>query len=166
MIVAAVEHLGVEVQAPVGGDALQQVEDHVGAELAHARRGKLGLNHAVWPTAKIHGHQGESLVHRHEAVGGAHDPAPLAERLVDGATKADAGILGGVMLVDLEVAHGAHAQVEQAVARPEGEHVVEKAHPGADLGLAVAVKAQAEADLGLAGGTLDGGSAWLHHSAR
>ena len=44
------------------------------------------------------------------------------------------------MAVDLKVAIGAHRQVEQPMAPEGGEHVVEKANAGVDIGRAGAVE--------------------------
>ena len=59
-----------------------------------------------------------------------------------------------VVLVDLEVALGAHAQVEQAVARERVQEVVEEGDAGLDLGLARPVEPQLDPDVGLAGAAL------------
>src|SRR5215467_11147657 len=44
----------------------------------------------------------------------------------------DAAILGGVMVIDMQVALGVHRDVDAGMARQQLQHVVEKAHAGAD----------------------------------
>ena len=63
----------------------------------------------------------------------------------------DADILGGVMEVDVQVALGAHGQVEQAVAGEGGEHVVEEADAGGDVRLPRPVEIQGQGDVGFGG---------------
>ena len=55
----------------------------------------------------------------------------------------------GVVLVDPEVALGAHGQVEQPVMRERTEQVVVEADAGVDRGVARAVDAERDRDLGL-----------------
>ena len=49
---------------------------------------------------------GQRLVHRQMHVGIAGDAAHVAERLLDGLAERDADILGGVVVVDMQVARG------------------------------------------------------------
>ena len=76
------------------------------------------------------------------------------------------GVLHRVVRVDLQVALGAHGQVEAAVPGELVEHVVVEADAGGDLGLAGAVEVDLDEDLGLLGDPLDprgaGSSAALH----
>jgi hypothetical protein len=60
-------------------------------------------------------------------------PALVAKRLGKRLAERDAGILDGVVVVDVEVALRADGQVDQAVAGELVQHVVEEA----DAGLAV-----------------------------
>ena len=63
----------------------------------------------------------------------------------------DADVLGGVVLVDMEVALGLDGEVDEAVAGDLLEHVVEEADAGRDLGTAGAVEVDADRDVGLLG---------------
>ena len=88
-------------------------------------------------------------------IGVAHDAAHVAERLLHRLAEHDAGVFGGVVLVDVQVALGLQLDVDPGVARQELEHVVEEADAGRDLGAAGAVEVQLDGDLGLLGGAGD-----------
>ena len=76
--------------------------------------------------------------------------APLAERLIERLAEGDADVLGGVVLVDVQVALGAHGQVEARVARQAVEHVVEEADAGGDVAVTRAVQVEHDLDAALA----------------
>ena len=61
-------------------------------------------------------------------------PLRLPSAVRDRLAQRDAEILDGVMLIDVEVAGGAHRQIEPAVAREQLQHVIQEADPGADAG--------------------------------
>ena len=79
----------------------------------------------------------------------ARDARLVADGVTQGLAERDADILDGVVVVDVQVAGGLKAQVQQAVAGDVGEHVVEEADAGDDLAPAVAVEVDAEGDIGL-----------------
>ena len=64
-------------------------------------------------------------------------PRAVAERLRHRLADDVAGVLGGVVEVDVQVALGLQRDVDQAVPGELLEHVVEKADPGRDLGAPV-----------------------------
>ena len=66
----------------------------------------------------------------------ARSPSAFDDRLADDV----AGILGGVVEIDMQVALGVQRDVDQAVLRELLQHVVEKPDPGRDLGRAGAVE--------------------------
>jgi hypothetical protein len=63
-----------------------------------------------------------------------------------------------VVGVHVQVAAAAHVQVEAAVGREGGEHVIEEADAGRDPGAALAVQIEGEADVGLASSCVYGRS--------
>ena len=73
-------------------------------------------------------------------VGVAGDALLVAERLQEGLAERDSGVLGRVVLVDMQVARHLDVDVEEAMPREELQHVVEEADAGRDLGLAGAVE--------------------------
>ena len=86
---------------------------------------------------------GQRLVHRQQAIGVAGQPALVAERLSQRLAERDADVLDRVVIVDVQVALGAHRQVDQRMARELVEHVVEEADAGGDVGRAGAVEIDA-----------------------
>ena len=91
------------------------------------------------------------LVHDEVDGGVADDAAAVAQRLVDRLAERDADILGRVVLVDMEVALGAHGHVDQRMAGKLLQHVVEEADPGRDVVAPGPVEIDADADLRLGG---------------
>src|SRR4029079_16167535 len=86
----------------------------------------------------------------------AGDRGAVAERAVERLPEDDADVLDGVMRPGLEVAIGADAETEAAVAAEQVEHVIEEADPGRRAALAP-VEVERDADIGLAGSALDRG---------
>src|SRR5262249_30800585 len=68
-------------------------------------------------------------------------------------------VLGGVVVVDVQVALGVHGDVEAGKARQQGEHVGEKADAGGDLRRAGAGEVGRDLDVGFLCGALDRGFA-------
>ena len=104
-------------------------------------------------------HGAERLVHRHHRVAVAADPAAVAERPVERLPEHDADVLGRVVRTGLEVAGGAHRQVEPRVAGEQVEHVVEEPDAGARSARARPVELELEPDLRLLRRSLDRGRA-------
>ena len=75
-------------------------------------------------------HSGARLVHRHDGVAVAGDPAAVAERLVERLAEHDPGVLDRVVGAGLQVAGDLDLEVEPAVAGEQVEHVVEEADAG------------------------------------
>ncbi len=63
-------------------------------------------------------------------AGVAGNPLLVAERLGHRLAEHDAGILGGVVEIDVQVALGLERDVDQGVARQLLQHVVEEADAG------------------------------------
>ena len=75
---------------------------------------------------------GQRLVHRHMHVGIAGDALHVAERLLHRLAERDADVLGGVVVVDVQVALGLDRDVDARMPRQQIEHVVEEADAGRD----------------------------------
>ena len=84
-------------------------------------------------------------------VGIARDALHIAERLFERLTERDADILGGVVVIDVQVALGLHGDVDARVPRQEVEHVIEEADPGRDRRRAGAVEIDGDLDVGFLG---------------
>src|SRR5439155_16312088 len=75
----------------------------------------------------------------------------IAEGFREGAADSNAGVLDGVVGVDMEVAGGIEREVEDAVAAELVEEVVEHADAGPDVRDAAAIEVKRDVDRGLAG---------------
>ena len=93
----------------------------------------------------------QGLIQRHVGVAEARDPAPVAERFMQGLAQHPACVLDSVMAVNLEIALGRDGQIHMAVARKLSQHVVEERNAGVDLVLACAVEVQGHTDFGFPG---------------
>ena len=89
----------------------------------------------------------------------AGDAGHGAERLLHRLAERDADILGGVVVVDMQVAHRLDRDVDARMPGQQIEHMVEEADAGRDVGHAGAVEVHGDLDVGLFGLALDGGRA-------
>ena len=114
-------------------------------------RRELGLEHQERPPRNVDRDAGQRLVHRHVHARVARDALHVAERLLHRLAERDADVLGGVVVVDVQVALGLHGDVDARVARQQVEHVIEEADAGRDLGRAGAVEVDRDLDVGFLG---------------
>ena len=170
--VAAVQRPHVQRDAGVHRDCLEHVPvDHgvvrrLGArdrDVQHVVR--LAGVHAVRPAGHVDGGVGERLVHRDEGVAEPADALLVAERLAQRLAQHDRGVLDRVVSLDLDVALGAHGQVEAGVAAQRGEHVVEERHAGVDVDDSGAVEVELDDDVGFLGLAFDAGATAGGHCA-
>jgi hypothetical protein len=90
-------------------------------------------------------------------VGIARDALHIAQRLFHCLTQRDANILGGVVLVDMQIALGPDRQVDPRMPRQEIEHMVKEANSGRDRGRTSAVEVDRHLNVGFLGSPLHGG---------
>ena len=162
---APVQHLHVDVAAHALREPFEEIVNQLALQIADALDVQRQVDDRVRASAEIDGRDGERFVHRHDEVAGAVDAAARAERLRDGLAQRDAEIFDRVMLIDVEIAGGAHLEIERAVARHQLEHVIEKADAGTDVVAALAFDAEADANLRLARFSVDYGTAHKPSSA-
>jgi len=155
MVIASVEDLRVQIAATVEGDALEEVRDEIGAELADSWRGKIGLHDTVGASTQVNRYHSQRFIHRHKAMGGADNPGASAKGLIKSAPQADAYIFGGMMFINVEIAVSAHSKIKQAMPRPESQHMVKKPDSGLHINLSATVDGKSERDARLAGYALD-----------
>ena len=79
------------------------------------------------------------------------DALLVAEGLPERLPERDGGVLDGVVPLDLDVALGAHGQVEAGVAAQCRQHVVVERHTGVDVDLPGAVEVEFDDDVGFLG---------------
>ena len=160
--VVAAQAVDVQRRHGVVGEALEEFAHQVHVEVVDARP-RVG-DPVLQPRApgEVEHHPRQRFVERHVGVAVAADAALVAKRLRAGLTEHDAEILDRVVRVHLQVALGADAQVQQAVAGDLLEHVLEERQAGGELGAAGAVQRQFDLDARLARLALDAGSAGGH----
>jgi hypothetical protein len=89
----------------------------------------------------------------------AANAGALAEGRVDRAAEADPDILGGVVVIDVQITARPQVEIDQRVAGEQIEHVIEKTDPAVALPTPAAIEQQLQLDIGFAGASLDGGLA-------
>ena len=109
VVVGAVERLDVQRDAGIHGEGLEPLLHQLGVEGADLVAAELGLEHQERPARNVDRDARERLVHRHVHVGVAGDALHVAERLLHRLAERDADILGGVVMIDVQVALGLDA---------------------------------------------------------
>ena len=127
----------------------------LGVEGADLVARELDLEHQERPARDVDRDAGQRLVHRQMHVGIAGDALHVAERLLHRLAERDADVLGGVVVVDVQVALGLDRDVDARMARQQVEHVVEEADAGRDRRRAGAVEIDRDRDVGFLGVALD-----------
>src|SRR5699024_10788313 len=132
--VAPLEHPHVQAYAGVEGDRLEHVPGHgtgeVPADEVVLLAGGLTAVYQVGASGNVHHSLGEGLVQWHERIAESGDAAFVPQRLAQGLTDADGGVLHGVVHIHVRITLGAHGQVDQGVLAQGGEHVVVERHGG------------------------------------
>ncbi len=95
-----------------------------------ASTGRRRIVGQIGPTAQVHDHAHERLVHGHVGRAVAADALFVAERLGQHLAERDAGILHRVVKIHLDVALGFEIEVEETMPGEEREHVIEKRDAG------------------------------------
>src|SRR5258705_6521552 len=155
VIVRAIERLDMQRDAGIHREGVKPLLDQLGIEGADLVARELGAEHQEGAAQYVDRDAGEGLVHRRLGVGIAGDAPHVAERLLDRLAERDADVLGGVMVVDMQVALGLDRDVDARMARQEVEHMVEEADAGRDRRRAGAVEVDRDLDVGFLGGALD-----------
>ena len=125
--------------------------EQLGVHLAQPFLGETHVPHQPRAARDIQHHPRQRFVHRRVRFAVAADPGLVAERLGDALADRDRRILGGVVLVDMQVADDAAGNVDQRMARELLDHVVEKADPGRDLKGPGAIEVHLDGNVGFMG---------------
>jgi hypothetical protein len=78
------------------------------------------------------------------------DPGAVGEGPVDRLSQANSHVFGGVMSVDVQITRAGYREIHHGMASEELEHMIEKANPRGELGMALAVQIKGEPNFGLA----------------
>jgi hypothetical protein len=149
----------VQGDAGVGDHCLEEVLDQAGFERADEFHGRVHLVDEVGAAGQVDGHLGDGFVDRDQRIAEPLHAGAVAPCLGQRLAQRDAGVLHGVVGVDLQVALGRDGQVQATVAAQLVQHVVEERHPGVDIAGAGPVEVDLDQDLRLLGGPLDAGAA-------
>ena len=151
VVVLAIEIFDMERDAGGLGESLEPFLEQFRVHLAEFRFRKADLPDQIGPVRAIQRDPGQRLVHRDQRIAIAADALAVAERAVDRLADRDAGILRGVVVVDMEVADRLQLQIDQRMARQLLHHVIEEADAGIDPVFARPVQVERHVDPGLLG---------------
>ena len=124
------------------------------ADLVAAER---GLEHQKRPPRNIDRDARQRFVHRHVHVGITRNALHVAERLLDRLTERDADVLGGVVVVDVQVALRLDGDVDRAWRASRSSMWSKKPMPVATLDAPVPSRFTSTDDVGLLGLPRHGG---------
>jgi hypothetical protein len=124
--VVPVRLLDVQVHAAVRAERVEEILDQRRVEVPDPVARQLDPVHQVGPIREVEVDGDARVGHRNPGRAEAAQTRAVADRLAQRLAQDNADVLDRVVLVDLEVALGAHAQVEQSVARERVQQVVEE----------------------------------------
>ena len=137
----------------VDGESLEPFLHQFGVERTHLVAHEFSAEDEKRPAGNVDRHARERLVHGNVDIGVARNAFHIAERLLHRLAERDPDILGGVMMIDMQVALSLDLDVDARVTRQQIEHVIEKTYARGDGRTAFAVKVDRNLDGGFLGGT-------------
>jgi hypothetical protein len=149
VVVLPVEQLDVQRDPRRLRHRVEPVLDQLGVPFAELLLREAQLPHEVRPPRDVERDAHQRLVHRRIGGAVAADPALVAERLAERLAERDRAVLGGVVLVDVQVALHFQPDVDQRMAAELLDHVVEEADPGRNVVGAGPVEVDLDEDVGL-----------------
>src|SRR6476620_11510498 len=170
--VLAIERLDMQRDAGMLGEGLEPHAEQFGVHLPDLRTGEIDLPHEVGAPRDVDRDAGERLVHGQIGKAVAGDALLVAKRLRYRLAEHYAAILGGMVLIDMQVAFGLQEDVDHRMPRELLDHVIEEADAGLDRIGAAAVEVDSRGNVGLLGAALDGrgplrlGCGWRMHGGQ
>ncbi len=151
MGVLAVVAIQVESKAAVLGKGPQELGEELDVEGANllGHGSQVATEMATPP--EVYDGRRESFYERCRGVGEADEVCAIAQSVVEGASEYEAGILYGVVVIDVEVSLGLYGKVHAGVVGEEMQDVVEETDAGAHLGASFAVEVETHLHVRLAG---------------
>src|SRR3546814_5229507 len=110
--------------------------------LTQARGRKGRLEHQVGPTRNIKRAASQRLIHRSISMAITRDALAVAQRLCHRLANDEAGVLGRVMLIDMQVSHRLDLYVDEGMAGKLLQHMVKKTDAGRNFIFARAVEVE------------------------
>jgi hypothetical protein len=165
VIVFTGEQPHMQGKPAVDGERLQQVRDHLAAQAADVLAPERQIDAGVGTATQVDRDLGQCFVQRHGGITEPANASAFGKGFVEGLAERDADILGGVVLVDMQVTIGFDRQVETRVARKAIEHVVQETDTSGDIRPARTVQVEQYFYLALPGLTVDPRGTRLRHSS-
>ena len=151
VVVAARPLRHVQRKTRVRGEAAEELLEQLGVDLADLVAREAHVPGQERPAGDVDRRFHKRLVHRHQRLPVAPDAALVADGACERLPQRDAGILRGVVEIDMQVALRLDLEVEQGVPSECGQHVVEEADAGGNPGAPGAIETQRQGDRRLAG---------------
>src|SRR5580700_6989057 len=149
MVRAAIQYARVHGSSRTTPEPLKEVVHQFCLQIPYKAHTDLRIDGDGSASAKIHGGQTESFVHRHKKIAGPQDTFLVAQGLIECFSQHDPGVLHRVMLIDIQIASGTEVQIKGTVMRKQFQHVIEESNSSRDLVLPLAVDVQTRIDIGL-----------------
>src|SRR5947207_3083091 len=162
MIVLALEHVDVQREPRRDGEGAQHVRDVLAREPPDRLPSEVERHVGMRAARQIDHRARQGFVERGEGRSEPRHAAPLPQGAVERLPQCQRAVLGGVVVVDVEVPRAGERQVEPAVAAQRVEQVVEEADAGLHVHGARAVESERHGDGRLARGAGDAGGAGGH----
>ena len=124
--VATVKDLDVEVTPQVICDGPEEFFEQCEREVLSVRSTSRCTEVEIGTVTEIDHCTGERLVHREVGMTVAADPSLVADGFSDGITENNSGVFDGVVEVHFDITVHFDFEIDQAVLRKQGEHVVEE----------------------------------------
>ena len=159
MIVDPVERFHMQRDPSIHGEGLKKLTHKLGVEFADLPAFEIRLEHEEGTAGNIDSDPGEGFVHGQKGIGIAHDAFHIAQRLAKGLPQGDAYVFHCMVEIDVQIAFRLDIKVNEPMAAKLVEHMVEKADPGRDSGLAGTIQGHADLDFRFLGSALDAGFA-------
>src|ERR671921_1851934 len=144
--ILAVVAVEVEREAPMLGESAQEFGEQLHVEGPYLFRHRSEVAREVAPGPEVDYGRRERFDEGRARVAEARDSAPLAERLVEGASEHEPCILDRVVVIHPRIALRLHREVHAGMVGEQVQEMVQKSHPRRDLGLPPAVELQAHPD--------------------
>src|SRR3546814_7458078 len=105
VVVGTVEIFNMERNARRSRETVEPMFEQFRVHLTQARGREGRLEHQIGPTRNIKRAASPRLIHRSISMAITRDALAVAQRLCHRLDNGDAGVLGRVMLIDMQVAH-------------------------------------------------------------
>jgi uncharacterized protein len=126
--------------------AVEPVFDQLRIPFAETRHIERDLPNEIGPPRDVERAAGKCFIHWRISRAVPHNAALLAERLQNGFPNGDARVFGGVVLINVQIAHRLDRKINQRMARQLFEHVIKEPDAGRDRILSRAIEIDLDID--------------------